>query len=571
MTQPQRIRIGEMLVNDGLLSAQQLEAALADQKLTGRRLGRVLVENGLIDELLLSKRLGAQLGIQFIDLRHHPIDRQLARRLPEQHARRFRAMVLAKFGETGLLVGLADPTDLQAFDELSRVLNCEVEPASIAESQLLAILDKVYDASEGLADLARELKEELAPDSSMLAQLAGAGPDDTTPVARLLSGVFEDAVKARASDVHFEPQSDHLAVRFRIDGALHDHTRFDSEIAGAVALRLKLISNLDIAEKRLPQDGRFEVTVRGAQIDMRISVMPSHWGESVVLRLLTSGQNAPTLAKLGMAPYIEAQVRDAIGRGRGMILVTGPTGSGKTTTLYALLDELRDEEHKLVTVEDPIEYRLAGITQVQINEKIDLSFARVLRSVLRHDPDIVMVGEMRDRETAEIGVRAAVTGHLVLSTLHTNDAPGTAARLSDMGVPSYMLAASLQLVLAQRLIRTLCRNCAAGAAATPQEHAWLLRTVGAERADGTRTRSGKGCNQCAGTGYSGRAAIYESLSVTREIADALAQDDTGAYRRAAREQIHGRRLAHDAARLVRDGVTSVAEAMKVTAEDVVDD
>jgi MSHA biogenesis protein MshE len=568
MPLPRRIRIGEMLVSAGLLTQDQLAQALEDQKRTGRRLGRVLIESGAIEESRLATMLAEQLGIDYVDLRRAAVDRAAAKRLPEQLARRFRALVLGPSITGGLRVGMADPTDLQAYDELSRHLRADIEVVALAESQLLAVLDRVYEASDELADLARELKAELAPDNSLLTQIAGSGPDDTTPVARLLAGVFEDAVKARASDVHFEPQSDHLQVRFRIDGALHNHTRFDSEIAGALALRLKLISHLDIAEKRLPQDGRFEVSVRGQTVDMRISVMPSHWGESVVLRLLNSTAELPTLERVAMPPRVEAQLRGAIARGRGMIVVTGPTGSGKTTTLYAALNALRSEERKLVTVEDPIEFRLPGITQVQVNEKIELSFSRVLRSVLRHDPDVVMVGEMRDRETAEIGVRAAMTGHLVLSTLHTNDAPASPARLIDMGVPAYMLATSLQLVLAQRLVRRLCAHCAVDTPPTPQEHAWLLEVTG--NADGVATKSAPGCPHCSGTGYLGRLPVYESLEITRPIADALARDDTEGYLREARAQLDGARLVHDVARLVAAGRTSVQEAMKVAALDAED-
>jgi len=411
----------------------------------------------------------------------------------------------------------------------------------------------------------RELKADLAPDAATATQLAVSAPDDTTPVARLLNSVFEDAARAQASDIHFEPQADHLSVRFRVDGALRNHARFDAEVASALVLRLKLISNLDIAEKRMPQDGRFEVLVRNAPLDMRISIMPSYWGESVVLRLLDSSKALIGVDQMGMPAHTLSQVQRAIAQPTGMILVTGPTGSGKTTTLYALLAALRGEDSKLVTVEDPVEYRLAGITQVQVNEKIELSFSRVLRSVLRHDPDVVMVGEMRDTETAEIGVRAAMTGHLVLSTLHTNSAAVTATRLADMGVPAYMLATSLQLIVAQRLVRRLCPHCRVPAQPTPQEHAWLLETVGEELADRVPARAPRGCPQCRGAGFSGRAAVFESLEITRGLADALAHGDTGAYLRAAEAQLRGRTLAHDAVRLVREGVTTLHEAMRVAA------
>ncbi len=554
-----------MLIDLGLLTAEQLEHALEDQRRTGRRLGRVLVDAGLIGENKLTRTLAEQLGIGFADLRTLSIDRALAHRLPEQHARRFRALVLGATADGGLQVGMADPTDLQAYDDLARVLNCAIEPVALAESDLLTVIDRVYQTSDGLTDLARELKADLAPDASMLALMGGAGPDDTTPVARLLGGVFEDAVRARASDIHFEPQAEHLHVRLRVDGVLRSHTKFDADIASAVLLRLKLISNLDIAEKRMPQDGRFEVTVRGVQMDMRISIMPSYWGESAVLRLLETSPEVSSIERMGLPPHVERQVRHAIGRPNGMIVVTGPTGSGKSTTLYALLGALANDERKLVTVEDPIEYRLPGITQIQVNERIELNFARVLRSVLRHDPDVVMVGEMRDTQTAEIGVRAAMTGHLMLSTLHTNDAASTPARLADMGIPNYMLATSLQLILAQRLVRRVCESCSRPASPTPQEHAWLATIMGETEAAGLQLKAGAGCPQCADTGYSGRAGIYESVEITRRVADALLHDASEGFRDAVREQLEGRQLVHDAVRLLRSGVTTVAEAMRVTA------
>ncbi|UCE30194.1 MAG: type II/IV secretion system protein [Burkholderiales bacterium] len=571
MKPTRRIRIGEMLLEAGLLSAEQLEHALDEQRRSGRRLGRVLVDSGLIDELLLARMLAEQLGLRFVDLRTEPIDRRVAQRLPEQRARRHRALVLGESADGALRIGMADPTDLQGYDELARVLNSALEPNGVAESHLLAALDRVYQGADDLTDIARELKADLAPDASMLSQIAGRASDDSTPVARLLSGVFEDAVRARASDIHFEPESSRLTVRFRVDGALRTHTRFDAEIASALALRLKLISNLDISERRMPQDGRFEVSVRGTPVDMRISIMPSHWGESVVVRLLDAARNLLSIDAMGMPPHVERQVRHAIERPNGMVVVTGPTGSGKTTTLYGLLDELRNESRKLVTVEDPIEYRLKGVTQIQVHERIALTFARVLRSVLRHDPDVVMVGEMRDSETAEIGVRAAMTGHLVLSTLHTNSAIGTPARLADMGVPSYMLASSLQLVIAQRLVRRLCEMCRKPAAPTPQELAWLDSVIGAEHAARLTPRAAPGCPHCGQTGYHGRAAAYESLELSRALTDALARGDDEGFLVGAREQLAGRTLAHDAVRLVRDGITDLDEAMRVSALTAEDD
>ena len=336
MAIPRKIRIGEMLVNAGILTVEQLAKALAQQKSTGHRLGRVLIDSGLVDEIKLSRMLADQLGIAFVDLQTTEIDRVAAQKLSERLARRHRALVLGKTAR-GLRVGMADPTDLQAYDELTRVLSGDIELVAIAESQLLLTLERVYQSNEGLTDLVRELKADLAPDAATATQLAVSAPDDTTPVARLLNSVFEDAARAQASDIHFEPQADHLSVRFRVDGALRNHARFDAEVASALVLRLKLISNLDIAEKRMPQDGRFEVLVRNAPLDMRISIMPSYWGESVVLRLLDSSKALIGVDQMGMPAHTLSQVQRAIAQPTGMILVTGPTGSGKTTTLYALL------------------------------------------------------------------------------------------------------------------------------------------------------------------------------------------------------------------------------------------
>ena len=570
MAKPRKIRIGEMVLGAGLISEPQLTQALEEQKRSGRRLGRVLVESGLIEETRLASLLAEQLGIDFIDLRNLTLDRSVARRLPERLARRYRSLILGANPNGSLKLGMVDPSDLQSYDELALALGCELELCALAESQLLSVMEGVYQSADGLADLARELKADLAPDNSALAAMGGAGPDDSTAVARLLAGVFEDAVRARASDIHFEPQANQLNVRFRIDGLLRSHMRFDTEIANAVVLRLKLISNLDIAERRIPQDGRFEVAVRGSPMDMRISIMPSHWGESVVLRLLETSDRLLAIDRMGMPAHVEQQVRRSLERPSGMVLVTGPTGSGKTTSLYALLAALRNDERKLVTVEDPIEYRLSRVTQIQVNERIDLSFARVLRSVLRHDPDVILVGEMRDTQTAEIGVRAAMTGHLVLSTLHTNDAIGTATRLADMGVPMYMLATSLQLIIAQRLVRRLCEDCKTPTAMLPQEAAWAEEIAGSEPVGAMRPYGPVGCAKCSQTGFLGRAAIYESLEMTRPLATALARENTEAYLESARAQVGGLTLACDALRLVREGITSAHEAMRTASQRVED-
>jgi MSHA biogenesis protein MshE len=367
----------------------------------------------------------------------------------------------------------------------------------------------------------------------------------------------------RASDIHIEPQESRLQIRFRIDGVLHLQTEADIKIAASLALRLKLMSELDISEKRLPQDGRFSIKVRNQNVDVRISTMPTQYGESVVMRLLNQGGGVLLLDSIGMPAEMMTRLRKIIHRPNGLVLVTGPTGSGKTTTLYGALAELNALERKLITVEDPVEYRLPGVNQVQINEKIELSFARVLRSALRQDPDVVLVGEMRDQETAQIGMRAALTGHLVLSTLHTNDAISTPIRLLDMGVPQYMVASSLQVVLAQRLVRVNCESCLEEVELLPAEREWLRIELG-ETVDAHRYQHGRGCSHCNGTGYHGRTGVYEMLEMTTALAHAANSNDINRFVAIAQTQMAGKTIRHYAVQLVLAGKTTVSEGMRVT-------
>ena len=386
---------------------------------------------------------------------------------------------------------------------------------------------------------------------------------EEAPVVKLLQSVFDDATQVRASDIHIEPQEGRLAIRFRIDGVLHLQTEADIKIATPLALRLKLMADLDISEKRLPQDGRFAMKVKNQRIDVRISTMPTQYGESVVMRLLNQAGNTLRLESIGMPRKMLERFRAIVGRPNGLVLVTGPTGSGKTTTLYSALAELNSVEKKLITVEDPVEYRLQGINQVQVNEKIELSFARVLRSALRQDPDIVLVGEMRDQETAQIGLRAAMTGHLVLSTLHTNDAASTPLRLMDMGVPRYMVGGSLQAVLAQRLVRVICESCTVEHALAANEADWL-RSELKEHAASTRFFHGKGCSHCNGTGYRGRTGVYELLEMTRAVTDAVNHPDPSHFLKVAQAEMGGETLRRHAVSLAVQGRTTVAEAMRVS-------
>jgi len=368
--------------------------------------------------------------------------------------------------------------------------------------------------------------------------------------------------------VHIEPQEGELLIRNRVDGLLHTLTQADKRIAPALAQRLKLMAGLDISEKRLPQDGRFTLRLSDRTLDVRLSTMPSQYGESVVMRLLGQGSALRRLADIGMPDDMLKRFRELLGRDAGMILVTGPTGSGKTSTLYAALAEIDAEQQKIITVEDPVEYRLAGLTQVQVNDKIELDFARVLRAALRQDPDVILVGEMRDAETAEIGLRAAITGHLVLSTLHTKDTVSTPFRLLDMGAPPFMVATSLQAVLAQRLLRGVCPNCAEPHLATPQEQAWVneVLTRNGLPHGPVENRKGHGCAACNGTGYQGRRGIYEMLEIDPDMAIAIQLGDAAAFLAAARRSLKGGTLADRSLALVREGKTSLAEAMRISVD-----
>jgi MSHA biogenesis protein MshE len=564
MARPEKVRLGEILVQQKLLSEEQLTFSLGEQKRTGRKLGRIFIENGFVTEEQIASALARQLNIPYINLKFFNIDPDTVRQLPETQARRFRAIAL-EVRDGSLLIGMADPTDLFAYDEIARLVKRNILLAVVNETELLQTIDRIYRRTEEITDFARELEQDLGDNYVDFGTLAATPGLEEAPIVKLLQSVFDDATQVRASDIHIEPQDGRLQIRFRIDGVLHLQTEADIKIAASLALRLKLMSDLDISEKRLPQDGRFAIKVRQQRIDVRISTMPTQFGESVVMRLLNQSGGMLKLDSIGMPPDMLRKFRAILQRPNGLVLVTGPTGSGKTTTLYGALAELNTMERKLITVEDPVEYRLPGINQVQVNEKIELSFARVLRSALRQDPDIVLVGEMRDQETAQIGMRAAMTGHLVLSTLHTNDAISTPVRLLDMGVPRYMVATSLQVVLAQRLVRMVCESCAQDYPLKPTEHEWLKSELGSA-VDSHRYLHGRGCSHCNGTGYRGRTGVYEMLEMTEEVSAAANHQDPAHFMKVAQAQLAGRTLRRHAVELVVAGKTTVSEAMRISSQ-----
>ncbi|HMM78072.1 MAG TPA: ATPase, T2SS/T4P/T4SS family [Gammaproteobacteria bacterium] len=557
-----KVRLGELLVENRIISQQQLDAALAEQQRSGRKLGRILIDSAYLTEDALLSFLSQQLDLPFVELAHYRFEASVVRLIPEIHARRFRAVALKDKG-TAVQVGLSEPTNIFAYDELTRLIGRPIEVAVVREQELLDALERVYAQSDRITGIAEQLSDELKEGDFDVDQLAAGADLSDAPVVKLLHTLFQAAVQARSSDIHIEPDEAVLRIRQRIDGVLHEQVLNEKRIAPALVQRLKLMANLDIAEKRLPQDGRFSLRVSDRVIDVRVSTMPLQFGESVVMRLLDQSEGVRELDALGMPPALLERFQHAIARPHGMVVVTGPTGSGKTSTLYSALKRLNAPEVKIITVEDPVEYRLPRVNQVQVNAQVGLSFARVLRTTLRQDPDIVLVGEMRDQETVEIGLRAAMTGHLVLTTLHTNDAVSTVSRLLDMGAAPYLLASSINAVLAQRLLRRICAHCEREDALSGAERAWAQAHLGVE-AQGFRR--GEGCHQCNNTGYRGRLGVYEMLEIDAAMGQALAQGDLAGFATLARASRGYRPLALAALDYAAQGVTTVAEAMRVAAD-----
>ena len=558
----EKIRIGDLLVSKQLISEDQLMLALGEQKRTGKKIGKLLVDLTYVTEDVLLKTLADHFRYPYVDLVRFKLKNDLIQQLPETQARRYRAIILSE-EPAGLLIGMSDPLDLLAIDELQRVLKRPVNPAFVREDALISTMDKVYRRQDEIASIATELEGELEASDFDLDAIASNIDTSEAPVVRLLQSIFEDAVQVNASDIHIEPGDTVLRVRLRIDGELQEQIMKEKRIAQALVSRLKIMSGLDISEKRLPQDGRFNIRILNKSIDIRLSTLPTPYGECVVMRLLDQAGGMLDLDKLGMPKAICNRFKTLIQRPNGIVLVTGPTGSGKTTTLYSALSLLNHAENKIITVEDPIEYRMSRIIQVQVNQKIDLSFSRVLRTALRQDPDIILVGEMRDFETAEIGLRAAMTGHMVLSTLHTNDSVSTAMRLIDMGCDAYLVASSLRAIMAQRLVRKICEFCQAPYTLSAQEKNWLLHLDSSM--DATGFIHGTGCHHCNNTGYAGRIGIYELLEMNEEMLQALRKNDAAEFTQAAKNDDDFVDLTHNALTYAQAGITSIQEVFKVSA------
>ncbi len=557
-----KIRIGDLLVQNRIITHDQLMTALAEQKKTGIKLGRTLIDLNFINETDLLNFLSRQLQIPFIDIAQYQRDEETITQLPETLARRFRVIMLEN-NEHDVLLAMADPTDLMGIDELTRIIKKRIRQAVVRESDLLKVIDQSYRKTGEISDLAGLLDEELTGNDFDFNSLITSNEVAEAPVVKLLQSIFEDAAQVSASDIHIEPDEKVLRIRQRVDGVLHEQVLNEIKIASALVVRLKLMAGLNISEKRLPQDGRFTIQVKGKKLDIRLSTLPVSHGESVVMRLLDHSQGLLNLDILGIPEQQLLRLRQHIKNPHGLILITGPTGSGKTTTLYAALSEVNTPETKIITAEDPIEFSLPRINQSQVNDKVGLSFANILRSALRQDPDVILVGEMRDIETAEIAIRASITGHLVFSTLHTNGAVETATRLLDMGVEGYILASALQVIIAQRLVRRICEHCSDNCEIPKNQQTWLQEAMHIDR-NTIQFKRGQGCHHCNQTGYRGRIGVYELLEMRYETLDSLRRNDSAAFTQAALNTPGFKPFTECALDLARQGITTVDEVIRIS-------
>lgn len=547
-----RKRLGDILIENGLITKEQLDQAIKIQSQTGKRLGKVLSEMGLITENRLIEILEFQLGIPHVDLKRYYIDKNAVFMVPEEVARR-NMLIPVKKDESNIYVAMSDPMDILAIDDVKLITKLNVIPMIATEEDISDAIKKYYEPEE-VERAVNDFDSEYQMDTQVQSDEV-----NNAPAVRLVNSIIEQAVRSRASDIHIEPSAADVRVRFRIDGQLIENMSAQKNVHGPLITRIKIMSNLNIAERRLPQDGRIELNVEGKDMDIRVSVLPTIHGEKAVLRLLDRSSFLVSKHELGLNPY-ELKLFDLfIRNSHGIILVTGPTGSGKTTTLYTMLREVNTPDKNIVTVEDPVEYMLPGVNQVQVNEKAGLTFATALRSILRQDPNIIMIGEIRDTETAQIAVRSAITGHLVLSTLHTNDAPSTVARLVDMGIEPYLVSASLIGVIAQRLVRRVCDNCKYAYQASESEK----RLLGYEMGEDLTLYRGRGCALCNKTGYRGRLAVFEIMSVSKDIREMINEKASIDVLRDLAIKQGMITLKESARQKVLDGLTTVDEMLRI--------
>jgi len=559
-------KLGELLVDAGLISADQLAKALAYQKANKKRIGEIIVDLKMASEMDIVQTLSFELGVDSLDLSKAVVDPMAIQLIPEKLARKFTLLPISVDGKV-LTVAMLDPLDFEALDDVRFATGYKVKPVATTRTELIHAIDIHYSASDSIAeilvkDLSKaksEVEVVVEKESSDAATLRKES--ETPPVIRMVNLMISDAVKSRASDLHMEPQERRLLIRNRVDGLLNNVMELPKWIQGSIVSRVKIMARMDIAEKRTPQDGRVKLRVDGKEIDLRISVLPTQYGEKVVMRLLDTKAAALPLSELGFTAEELKKISVLISKTQGVILITGPTGSGKSSTLYGIITQLKSEHVNIITLEDPIEFEIEGVSQVMIDERVGLTFANGLRSILRQDPNVVMVGEMRDRETAEIAMQASLTGHVVLSTLHTNDSVASIVRLMNLGIQPYLIASSINGVIAQRLVRVICRNCKEQYVPSTED-LLNIRMKDTETAPFNVYR-GKGCDNCKNSGYSGRTGIYEVFPMSARIKEMIASKASEGEIRQTAIAEGMKTLGENALEKVRMGITTLEEIRRV--------
>lgn len=557
-----KIRLGELLINSGLITQEQLEAALLKQRSTGKKLGEFLIDEGIVTEEQLMQALSRQLNLEMVDLQAQHVNKNVLKLVPVNVLKK-NVVFPFDFAEGNintLRVAMSDPLDIYAQDDIAIVTNYQIQPVVATTRSIMLAINKYYGQEELTSTLeayAREKNLSTIEEDMIEEEISDS------PIVMLVKEMIDTAVRQRASDIHIEPMESYIRVRYRIDGALYDRSKYAVNVLSAIIARIKIIGGMDISEKRKPQDGRITQVVDRVEYDIRVSVLPTVYGEKVVMRLNAKMALTRNKKELGLKPYELQQFDTILKNPHGIILVTGPTGSGKSTTLYTALSELNREDVNIITVEDPVEANIDGVNQVQVNPKAELTFASALRSILRQDPDIIMIGEIRDRETAEIAVQSSITGHLVVSTLHTNSSASTITRLEDMGIESYLLADSVVGVIAQRLVRRLCPECKSPRAASDEEKDFL----GVDRMRPVTIYEPCGCKLCDKTGYKGRIGVYEIMKISPKLKSIISRrEGADAIREQAMKE-GMRTIRMSAAEYVLDGTTSYSEAARISFEE----
>ena len=555
-----KLRLGDVLVNSGVITAEQLQKGLELQKGSGRKLGETLVDEGITTEENIAKALSSQLGYEMVDLQDISIDEEILNLVPPNILKKHKMIPFeySKMGMNVLRVAMSDPMNMAAMDDINIITNLQVEPVVATPRDVMLALDRYY----GQAEVNSALEEYVKEKTSQMAEQEDIYSDDinNSPIVQLVKTMIEQAVRQRASDIHIEPMEKQVRVRYRIDGALYEKATYNISLLPALVARIKIIGGMDISEKRKPQDGRITQVVDRREFDIRVSILPTVYGEKIVMRLTSKNALSREKSQLGLKPHDLQKFDHILKNPHGILLVTGPTGSGKSTTLYTALSELNKEDVNIITVEDPVEANIDGINQVQVNNKADLTFASALRSILRQDPDIIMIGEIRDQETASIAVQASITGHLVVSTLHTNSAASTITRLVDMGIEPYLIADATVGVIAQRLVRRLCPDCKRAKKANAEDLEMLMR----KPEEDLTIYEPCGCAKCDGTGFRGRIGVYEIMEVTPQLKHIISKggEVEAIKAQALKDGMHTLRMS--ATELVLDGTTSVQEMMRVS-------